>query len=96
MNNTTDLTADILRHHFPNASDEQITATAKDIDQILDAWENDPRPCKGDAFVKAGPRLRLLDCYNCGRHVSRGGKCVGSGWEGRRFLEALAPGVLTP
>ena len=47
---------------------------------------HDYRPCKGDAFLKAGPRLRRLDCENCARFERRGGKCLGRhGW---RWAEA--------
>ena len=38
---------------------------------------HDYRPCKGDALLKAGPRLRRLDCDNCARFEQRGGKCLG-------------------
>lgn len=38
----------------------------------------DRRPCQGDAFEFAGPRLRGLWCENCKQHKSRGGKCLGT------------------
>lgn len=42
---------------------------------------SDNRPCQGDAFVKAGPRLRREDCENCTEYKHRGGKCLGHrGW----------------
>jgi hypothetical protein len=45
----------------------------------------DTRPCKGDAFVKAGPRLRREDCENCENYRRRGGKCLGHrGWKAAR------------
>lgn len=37
----------------------------------------DPRPCQGDAFRMAGPRLRALRCENCVNDPHRGGKCLG-------------------
>jgi hypothetical protein len=49
-------------------------------------YAHDYRPCKGDAFQKAGPRLRRLDCDNCARFEQRGGKCLGR--RGFRWAEA--------
>ena len=50
--------------------------------------ENTVRKCtfgKGDAFVKAGPRLRREDCENCENYRRRGGKCLGHrGWKAAR------------
>lgn len=51
--------------------------------------DTDARPCGGDAFVKAGPRLRRLDCENCAAHRNRGGKCLGH----RGFKVAREAGV---
>jgi hypothetical protein len=50
---------------------------------------SDNRPCQGDAFVKAGPRLRRDDCENCTEYKHRGGKCLGH----RGFKVAREAGV---
>ena len=50
--------------------------------KVVAPMSRDRRPCKGDAFVKAGPRLRREDCENCENYRRRGGKCLGRrGWE---------------
>ena len=53
--------------------------------KVVAPMSRDRRPCRGDLFVKAGPRLRRLDCENCAAYKDRGGKCLGHrGWKAAR------------